>query len=131
MKMLFASEVSLCRLNRLMAKQELYLFYFAYCLMTKARAGSAQIVRRHGVEFRSTRSHLNDRPDNFWCKSIAPWLARFPDCSKEGAIAYCRLRDPRINGSLDPIRHRYRAKVPTLPDKISNYPTAFTSLQML
>src|SRR5258708_17722680 len=99
--------------------------------MTKASAGSAQVVRRHSFEFRSTPSHLNDRPDNFRCKSIAPWLARLPDCSKECAIAYRRLRDPRINGSLDPIRHRYCAKVPTLPDKISNYPSAFTSLQML
>jgi hypothetical protein len=71
---LFAAKVSLGRLDRDVAEQELDLFQFSSCRITKACTCSTEIVWREFFDFSFPRVFTDHMPDCLFRQSRAPGL---------------------------------------------------------
>ena len=81
-KALFRSQVTLCRLDRDVAKQELDLPQLATGVVTQLRAGSPEIMGRNSRETGIGRRVFDNGPDHFGCEARTPNTACLVDRSK-------------------------------------------------
>jgi hypothetical protein len=93
---LLAAEVSLCGLNRDVAKQELYLFQFASRCVAQPCAGPAQVVRRQFF-YASFRSELADNvPDDLLGHVLTPDPTRSVYATKHSSRSKSSIFDPKV-----------------------------------
>ena len=127
---LLAAEISLCRLDRNVAQQELNLLQFSSRYVAQPRTSPAQVVRRQLVDG-SFRSELADNvPDDLLGHALTP----HPPCSvyatKHSARSKSSIFDPNVEYRFDPVRHRDRPDVTRLAQEVDDGPVLFSLLQM-
>jgi len=99
---LFASEISLCGLNRNVTKQELDLFQFTSGSLAQPRACPPQVMRRKLVDS-SLRWELTDHvPDDLFSHAVTPNPAGPIHPTKQPARGNSRAIQPNVSNLLDP-----------------------------
>ncbi len=81
-KTLFASEVTLCRLDRNVTEQELDLLQFTTSFVAELRARSPKIMGRYSRQTAIRGGLFHNGPDHFRCETRTPDAACLVDRSK-------------------------------------------------
>jgi hypothetical protein len=102
---LFASEVSLCRLNRNMPEQEFNLFQLAACCMSQTSARPAEVVRRNLNTSQFGCVRFDDMPDGLFGDAVSPGFPCPTDAPKYLPCRHTAKRAPLVDPQLHPVRH--------------------------
>ena len=124
------SKVLLGCLNRDVFKQKLNLIQLAARTPTEPRTGSSQIVRCKGgnADFRSGRP--NYVPYGLFADSFPEHATRTADPAKDLTTIDGSRTQPANQLPVDPIRHRDRANMTALANKIHDGPVFLSLLQV-
>lgn len=85
---LLAAEIPFCCLNGDVTEEELDLFEFTTCCVTKARASPAEIMRCQFLDSGLLGAIFDDVPDNPLRHGVTPGLSRTADVPEQAAIPY-------------------------------------------
>jgi hypothetical protein len=113
------------------AEKELNLLQLAPADVAQLRARPPQIVRREMIKLHSLRTVPNYVPDHVFRYSFAPRGSVPADCPKDSTICNIRCLHPSVDSVLHPDRHRNRADMAALSDKVNYGPVPLTDLDVL
>ena len=130
-KVLFATEIVLCRLDGCVPQQELDLLQLSTTVVTQLCAGSPQIMRGNVLQSGFLAAGSDHVPDDVLRDTIAPNLSQSGDRSKDFAITDPGGACPLVESRLDPHWDGHRANVATLADQIDYGPMALTHLDVI
>ncbi len=125
---LLTSEVPLRRFHRNMPEKELDLLKLSARRMALASARAPAIVRREFWNIDAFRAVLYDVPDDLFSDPASPHFTLTVHASNGPTVCNGGCCNPRVEGSLHPLRHWHRADVPPLADQIHYGPVVISLL---
>lgn len=130
-QILFAAEISFCRLHGRMPQQELYLFQLATTDVAQLGTSSPQVVRCDMLQARSLTGGSDHVPDNILRDAKTPSLSRPPNSSKNPSLRDPGCQRPLIECIFDPFGNWYGADVAALANQIHDCPVPLAHLEII
>jgi hypothetical protein len=113
-----------------MAQKELNLLQFTSIYVAKLCTGPPKVMRSEVIELYTLSTVPNHIPDDVLGNPGAPGSSVPTDCPKDSSAGHWCSRQPPINCTLDPDRHRDCADVIALADEIHNSPLPLPNLDV-
>jgi hypothetical protein len=101
LKILLASEVSLCGKYRCVSEQKLNLFNLAAVCVTQLGTSSAKIVRSQMLKLHPFGTSPDDIPNDILGDSFSPWASVAANGPEDPACAYVGCNHPTIDRLFD------------------------------
>ena len=129
-KSLSRAEITFCRFDRSVSKQELNLLQFSTGCVTQPSAGAAKVMRRQPVDSSSLGSLSYDPPNQLFADSRPPNMAHATYPAKEDAFTDGSGTEPLIQSYFHPGRNRHGPDVATLAVQVDDCPVLVPLLEV-